>query len=168
VEFTAWLESTGLSVWVRESTSIAFGFPGILTLHAIGMGFLVGTCAAVDLRILGFAPRVSLSQMERFFPVMWFGFAVNAISGVLLLVGYPTKALTNPLFYVKLGCIAVGMAIAMWLGKTVIRSREWDFRPLDSKRRTLAFVSLAFWVGAIFAGRLLAYTCTQLMADMKC
>jgi hypothetical protein len=168
VEFTAWLEATALSIWVRESTSIAFGFPGILTVHAIGMGFLVGTCAAVDLRVLGFAPRVPLPLMDRFFPVMWIGFVLNAISGLLLLVGYPTKALTNPVFYVKLACIAVGLTVAVWLGRTVVRNPEAGLQPVGINGRRWAFVSLAVWVIGIFAGRLLAYTCTHLMVDMKC
>ena len=43
---------------------------------------------------------------------MWAGFWVNAVSGVLLLIAYPTKALTNPLFYVKLVLIAIGLGIA--------------------------------------------------------
>ena len=168
MEYLAWLENTGLSRWVRESPSIAFGFPGILTLHAIGMGFLVGTCAAVDLRVLGFAPRVPLSLMQRFFPVMWFGFVVNLISGLLLLVGYPTKALTNPLFYIKLLCIGAGMTLAVWLGRAVVHGREAGVQPSGARVRLWALLSLTFWTVAIFTGRFLAYTCTRLMVDMKC
>ena len=82
--------------WVRESPSL-LAFPTVLIFHTVGMGFLAGANIAVDLRILGFAPRVPLSLMERFFPVMSLGFFVNAFSGVLLLIAYPTKALTNPL-----------------------------------------------------------------------
>jgi len=39
--FLAWVESTALSQWIIGSPSM-FAFPGILTLHAIGMGFAVG------------------------------------------------------------------------------------------------------------------------------
>jgi hypothetical protein len=88
-----------------------FAFPAIITLHAIGMAFLAGGSAAIDLRILGFAPSLSLAAMERFLPVLWLGLAINAVSGTLLLIAYPTKALTNPVFYVKLGLIAMGR---MW------------------------------------------------------
>src|SRR5450432_3249695 len=96
--FLLGLESTGLSTWIRESTSL-WAFPGILTLHTVGMGFVAGLSAAVDLRILGFAPFVPLLELRRFFPVLWLGFWMNAVSGVLLLIAYPTKALTNPVFY---------------------------------------------------------------------
>ena len=49
--------------------------------------------------------------MKRFLPVMWFGFWLNAISGVALLIAYPTKALTNPVFYLKLVLIALAMVL---------------------------------------------------------
>src|SRR5436309_12171806 len=97
----SWIETSALSSWIRESPSL-WAFPFILILHTVGMGFLVGPNVAMDLRILGFAPRIPLSLFEKFFGVMKVAFVINVISGVLLLIAYPTKALTNPLFYVKL------------------------------------------------------------------
>ena len=141
-----------------------FAFPFILIVHAWGMGLLAGSNAALDLRILGFAPRVPLSAMEKFYPVMWFGFIINTISGILLLIGYPTKALTNPVFYLKIGCIAAGMVLMNWLRHRVVRSDK----PPSSQGKTIAALSLLVWAGAIVAGRLLAYTCKYLLGDMRC
>ena len=128
------------------------------------MGFLAGSNAAVDLRILGFAPRIPLPAMTKFYPVMWFGFAINTISGVLLLIGYPTKALTNPVFYLKLGCVAAGMVLMLWLRRKVVS----DAGAPSATGKVLAAVSLLVWVGAIIAGRLLAYTCNFLMVNFPC
>src|SRR5262245_53727548 len=102
------LEEGGLGRWIRESPSM-LAFPTIIALHAVGMGLLVGTNAAMDFRILGFARGVPISSLERLVPVMRFGFWLNAVSGVLLLLAYPTKALTNPVFYLKLLLITVAM-----------------------------------------------------------
>jgi len=141
-----------------------FAFPFILVVHAWGMGLLAGSNAAIDLRILGVARGVPLSAMARFYPVMWFGFVINAISGVLLLVGYPTKALTNPVFYLKIGCIVVGMVLMSW-----VRRRAFPRDPnLPGNVRAMAVLSLLVWAGAIVSGRLLAYTCKFLLVDMKC
>jgi len=162
--FLLWLESTPLSQWVTGSDSI-FAFPGILTFHAIGMGFAVGLNAALDLRILGIAPAVPLAEMRRFVPVLWFGFWMNAISGVLLLIGYPTKALTNPVFYLKLTLIAVGMVLFVKISRRVFGEQDRDREPASSKSqpvRRLAIISLICWTGAITAGRFLAYTYTRL------
>ena len=106
--FLIWLESTPLHDWIIESPSL-LAFPGILALHAIGMGFAAGLSTAIDLRILGVAPAVPLTEMRRLLPILWGGFWLNAASGILLLIGYPTKALTNPVFYLKLTLIAVAM-----------------------------------------------------------
>ena len=75
--------------------------------------------AALDLRVLGVAPRVPLAEMRRFVPVLWLGFWVNAVSGVLLLIGYPTKALTNPVFYLKLILIATAMVLFVRISRRV-------------------------------------------------
>jgi hypothetical protein len=176
--FLAWVESTALSQWVVGSPSI-FAFPGILTFHAIGMGFAVGISAALDLRILGVAPGVPLADMRRFMPFLWAGFWMNAVSGVLLLIGYPTKALTNPVFYLKLTLIGVAMALLARIsrrafasgsgGSSAFAEAAADRRSLGGGRsdppaeiastlRNLAIASLICWAGAITSGRLLAYT----------
>jgi hypothetical protein len=162
-EFTAWLETTPLSVWVRESPSL-LAFPFILIVHAWGMGFMAGGNFAIGLRVLGFAPTIPLDAMQKFYPVMWFGFVINAISGVLLLIGYPTKALTNPIFYIKLSCIAVGTVLMVKLGRNVVKASKWP----PSKTRLIAALSLLMWAGAIVAGRFLAYTCKYIMAGSPC
>ena len=125
VEYTAWIESTALSIWLRESISL-LAFPTALIIHAIGMGFLAGTNAVVDLRILGFARKTPLSSLERFFPVMWFGLIINVISGILLFIAYPTKAATNPVFYLKLGCIAAGVFMTLRIRARVLRAPSID------------------------------------------
>jgi hypothetical protein len=160
--FLIWLESTSLSQWVVGSQSM-FAFPGILAIHAIGMGFAVGISAVLDLRILGVAPGVNLSDMRRFLPVLWLGFWANAISGFLLLVGYPTKALTNPVFYLKLFLIGVAMVLLVRIGRRVFVGSAPDTETLRALR-PMAIVSLLCWAGAITAGRLLAYTYTRLTA----
>jgi hypothetical protein len=163
VEFAAWLENTAPSLWVRESPSL-WAFPFILVVHAWGMGFLAGGNAAVDLRVLGLARTVPLPAMGKFYPVMWFGFVINAISGVLLLIGYPTKALTNPVFYFKLACIATGTVLMVWLRRNAVRSAD----PPSHRARAFAVVSLLVWASAIVSGRFLAYTCKMLMANFPC
>jgi hypothetical protein len=156
--FLLWLESTALSQWVTGSSSM-LAFPGILAVHAIGMAFAVGISVALDLRILGVARGIPFSEIRRFLPILWLGFSVNAVSGVLLLIGYPTKALTNPVFYLKLLLIAVAMVLLVRI----------DRRASDSSSsrilRRLAIASLVCWTGAITAGRLLAYTYTRLTAS---
>lgn len=151
-----WLESTAFSIWMRESSSL-FAFPGILAVHTIGLAFIAGINAALDLRLLGVATRIPPITFERFLPAMWMGLWLNVLSGIALLIGYPTKALTNPVFYLKLAFIAAALVIL----KNVRRRLPIETVP-SRELRMLAAASLACWAGAIIGGRLLAYTYTRL------
>jgi len=84
LHFTAWIEHTDFSTWIRESPSLLLAFfPTFLIVHAFGMAFPSQErmrhwiCAFSDL------PRESpCPSMNRFFPVLWFGFIINLISGL--------------------------------------------------------------------------------------
>jgi len=162
--FFSGVESSWLSVWVREAPTM-LAFPTIIALHAIGMGLLVGANIAMDLRVLGFAPRVPLAVLETLFPVLWFGFWLNAASGVLLLLAYPTKALTNPLFYAKLALIGLALAVTLVIRKRILNKPQLEDTPVSARGKLLAGASLALWAAAISAGRVLAYTYTHLTAS---
>jgi len=156
-------EHSGLSLWVRGESMLAF--PLILTVHTIGMGFVAGTSWAIDLRILGLAKRVPLPALEKFYPVLWTALGANFVSGVLLLTGYPYKAFTNPVFYVKLSLIGLAIFLMVKIRNEVLLVFHEDQpreNPLWRHAQRLAAASLLCWVGAITAGRLLAYTFTWL------
>ena len=158
-----WLEQTRLSLWVREDPSL-MAFPGMLILHTVGMAFLVGTNVAVNARILGVGRGVPLTAMLPFYRVMWIGFWINAASGAALLMAYPTKALTNPLFYLKLALIGVGVVQARWIMRHIPDESGAGDGWMPKAMRVRAVVSLVCWLTAIPAGRLLAYTYRHLMA----
>ena len=163
--FTA-IESTAFSTWLRESPSL-WVFPFVLILHTVGLAFVVGANVAINARVLGLARGVPLFSLERYFVVMWAGFWVNAFSGVLLLVAYPTKALTNPLFYLKLLLVAAAVVLARRL-RLLLRADNPEAaepRPVTAPR-ALAVASLACWALSITAGRFLAYTYTRLLVDL--
>ena len=186
--FFTWLESTAFSVWMRESPSV-FAFPIILAVHTIGLGLIAGISVALDLRILGVASRIPAAEFRRFWPLMWVGLWLNVISGLALIAAYPTKALTNPLFYIKLGFVAAALLILRSVRK-VVTTPEYlpssvdgghpqsvaavHVRPVDDVvmaipplqlPKRLAVASLVCWAGAIAAGRFLAYTYVRLMVD---
>lgn len=165
--FFLWIEAWPLGILVRESPSI-WGFPFVLILHTVGLAFMVGVNVAVGVRAVGGASGVPLISLQRYYRWMWAGFWVNAISGVLLLIAYPTKALTNPLFYLKLTLIAVGITLAYAIRRHMLAGEAGAGAAVSTRLRTLAVASLLIWVLTITAGRLLAYTCTRLTVDTTC
>jgi hypothetical protein len=159
-----WVESTSLSMWVRGESMLAF--PTILSFHTLGMGFLAGTSAGMDLRLLGLANRVPLSELAKFYWVMWLALAVSFTSGVLLLIGYPYKAFTNPVFYVKLALIAVAVYLIVRIRKEVLLQPDPNAPDVYHRGWRFGMISLGCWAGVILAGRLLAYTYTWLRVGM--
>ena len=158
MEFFAWLENSDFPMWIKESESIWPFDIFLLSFHAIGMAILVGLSAAVALRILGFAPRLPLAPMERFFPLMYVGFWVNALSGAGLFITYPKKAVTNPGFYIKMGGVVLAVVCLRQLRRQVFGNPVGlDTRPVPMNGKILAGTLLFIWLGTITAGRLMAY-----------
>ena len=150
------LENSGFSTWVRESNSL-LAYPMILFLHTVGMGLLAGVSGLVDLRILGLAPEIPVNAMERLQPVMWGGFALNALTGIILFCPDATVKSISPVFYTKLVFVAMAMFLSVSIKKNVFRDELADKRPMPMNSKVLALASLFCWLGAITAGRLLAY-----------
>ena len=86
------------------------------------------------------------------------GIAINLTTGVLLLLAYPTKQLTNPDFYIKLTLITLAVWIMHRLKTRVFDDSTLNETAMMARGASLAKWSLVFWAGAITAGRLLAYT----------
>jgi len=156
MDFLLHIEQSGFCSWVRESDSL-FAYSGVLLVHTIGMGVVVGIAACIDLRILGFAPALRLAGMEKFSPVLWVGFWMNAFTGVILTAIHATSKLANPDFYIKLIFIGLAIVTLQMIKTNVFRAPLVDKAPPSSKAKLLAVLSLIFWTGAITSGRLLAY-----------
>jgi hypothetical protein len=153
MDFLSYLEQSNFSIWVRESGSL-WAFPGILLLHTYGMAILVGIVLVIDLRILGFAPALPLRPIAKFLPMLWVAFWVNAVTGTILLVADATTKMTNPDFFIKMAFIFVAVIVQRRIQRRVFDGPE---TPSVALPKALAVASLTCWLGAITAGRLLAY-----------
>ena len=153
--FLSWIENSAFSTWMRESQSL-WAYPGILFLHTVGLAIVAGVSAMIDLRLIGFARGIPVAPLERFFPVMWTGFWLNAASGTLLLAQDATTKFTSPLFGVKMMLIALAVADMVLIRRVVFREAnlEQSVSPLG---KVLVIASLILWFGATTAGRYMAY-----------
>jgi hypothetical protein len=160
-DFLASIEQSPLSIWVREDL---YAYFYILIFHALGMALLVGGGILVSLRVAGFASRAPLEKFRGFFPVMWVGLALAVASGVFLLIGYPAKALTNPVFALKFLFLGGGGVLVWRMAKRLfpIAARG---EPLPRWSRPAAIATLILWGAGVAAGKLLLYTYTMLTAS---
>jgi len=150
------IEQSDFSTWIRESPSF-FAFYFILLFHTVGLSLVVGANAVIDLRILGVASSLPLKPLRRLFNIAWTGLGINITTGILLLIGYPTKALTNPVFYFKLSFIALAVVL-MYRMMRLFDDANLSEAAVLVKGKAVAVLSLTFWVCAISAGRLLSET----------
>ena len=151
-----YLQETRLALWVSGSSSL-LGYPAILTLHTIGLALLVGAGVAVDLRLLGVARGTPLSALAPLFRIMWIGLAINTVSGVLLFIADAVRKGSQPIFAVKLLCVAGAVAVLVMIRSLVLHPSSAVTIAASTRARTLAMASLVLWTGAIVAGRLMAY-----------
>jgi len=133
-----------------------WAYPTVLFLHTVGLGFLVGSSMVIDLRVLGFSRDLPLQPMKKFFPIMYAGFWVNALSGIVLLVIDATSMLTNTLFYIKIAFIALAVLCGRLIARQVFNN-DGAAATVSTSSKVFAVASLALWAAAITAGRLTAY-----------
>jgi len=149
------IENTSFGVWVRESGSI-WSYPMIITFHAYGMAMVAGLSAVIDLRLLGFGSRVPVPSLNALWPLIKAGFWVSLLSGIALTIGDAGSMLISPVFYIKMGCIALAIVIGFRIRRQVFGQPE-PAAVVPARAKTLAVWSLVLWVASITAGRLTAY-----------
>ena len=154
--FFEWLETLSFSAWIRESGSL-WAFPMFLFTHTLCMAMVAGGATLISFAFLGLWPKRSpITPLEKLYPVMWGGFGFNAFTGVGLFCADATTRAINPDFWVKLLFVAIGV-VAMVKMRKVFAHPGLDSGSLPPQAKTLAWVSLVCWFGAIVAGRLIAY-----------
>lgn len=144
------MEGTAIAAWTRESPSL-WAYPTILTLHSFGLGIVVGGSLAIDFRLLGWARSIPVAALTPVVRIIWWAFAVNATSGFLLFMADATTKATQPVFLVKLTCILLALLVTVAIAR---RMRDAPDAPVGP---FLPIASVLLWLGAITAGRLMAY-----------
>jgi hypothetical protein len=150
-ELLASIEGSALAAWTRESTSI-WAYPTILTLHTAGLAIVAGVSLVVDARLLGMARQIPIETLRPLFRIMWWAFALNFITGVVLFMADATTKSSQTVFWIKLALIVLALLVT----QRVWHALNDGDRPAG-RARVFALLSLVLWTGAIIAGRLLAY-----------
>lgn len=135
--------------WLASSS---WAYPVLEVLHIVGIALLLGSLVVVELRVWGAAPALPLAALARLaLPVTLAGFALVAMSGLLMFAANPNDMLANRAFLLKLGLVALA-----GLNAAVFHTRGSLARH-DGLARALTVLSLGLWLGAIICGRWIAY-----------
>jgi len=155
----AWLEGSALGHAMRDSGPWTYAIVNLT--HILGVSSLFGAVVILDLRLLGVWKRIPLAPLtDAASAVAIVGFAVAATSGLGLIATKATEYIGNPFLYVKFPAIAAGVTNAV----AVRFTSAWQARAVRelsaSEQHRLAWIgaaSLACWLTAVAAGRLIAY-----------
>jgi hypothetical protein len=151
--FLEWLQGTWVGLLVAESL---WGYPLLETIHSLGMAMLIGSLGLINLRVLGVKRELPMLGMRQLLPLAWFGFTLNAISGTLLFTSDAVYFFESYTFRIKMVVIVLGGLNAALLGQ---RPRGGGRRCAPRRRPARSGSATAvFWLGAVIAGRLIAYT----------
>jgi hypothetical protein len=155
----AWIELSALGVFMRQTGPWTYGIVNLV--HILGVATLFGSILILDLHLIGLWRRAPLAGLSRtIVPVGKAGFAIAAVSGICLLSSNATQYTDNPFFLIKFPAIGVGL-VNVWL---IERTAGWrglgEREPSPREGRRLAVLgalSLASWLTAISAGRMIGY-----------
>jgi hypothetical protein len=153
--FLTWLQETEFAQFLASDL---YAYPVLLCLHSIGMAGVVGLVWVMSARVFGFPKGLSTATFERMSTLALWGFAINTLSGLLILSTEATRVIVNLEFQLKMACILLG-GIAVWIMLRTVRKAgpeaALDF-PLAVK--IVAGLASAAWFLAIIFGRQIAYT----------
>lgn len=151
-----WLETSPLAMWIGGSL---WGYPISLSAHSVGMAIMVGIVVMVDLRVMGCFPSLSMTGMRTAIKVAWCGFVVNVISGFALFTSQASYFSMHKAFLIKIVAILLAAINAFILQKMLkANAQNWDAgEAIPAKAKQLAMSSMALWLIAVIAGRLIAY-----------
>jgi hypothetical protein len=152
-----YLQNLPVAEWVRTSPSL-FAYTAVLTAHAVGLAIVVGVNTIIALRLLGVATLIPLSSLRQLYGVVWAGFAINLVSGLLLFISEADAMAAMVAFWGKLTLVAMGMIVAELLKRFYFAdAASIQAGVVTRTGRNLAVLSLVCWYLALIVGRLTGY-----------
>jgi hypothetical protein len=126
--------------------------------HILGLALLVGPIAVLDARLLGLFRSVPVAVVAPFLArIAAVGLLAAVAMGFLLFSVRPDHYAANPAFLAKVALVALGTLNALALRRTAAWRCVLEQGRVGLPVRIAAAASLAVWVLAVLAGRLIAF-----------
>jgi hypothetical protein len=157
-ELVHWLANTHASYVIQTVTWV---IPAVQTIHILAISAVMTAVAMIHLRTFGIAvpSQARAAVTHRFVPVICYGVLVLLTTGIVLIIGEPERELENPAFRLKMVLLVVALALTA-LFQRPLRGEPlyWDRSNLRrASALAISFVSIAVWIGIVFAGRWIGY-----------
>lgn len=153
-----WLATTPLSHAILTAKWV---IPTLQTIHILGVAVVFSSAMLLNLRIFGLFEREEPlpAVTRRLLPAIWPVLGILLLTGSLLIVAEPRRALINPTFVLKMGLLVAAVAVTAGLRSMLAPAAAGGTgRAEPVAGRALAGLSVLLWCGILFAGRFIAYT----------
>jgi hypothetical protein len=129
----------------------------VRAMHLLGVSLLVGGVLAFDLRVLGLGRQVALRGLSAYLlPLAVLGFALAAVSGLMLFVTRASELLISGLFLTKLSIIFLMGGNAVFFHLVPWRDVDrWPDGGASSLARVCVAMSALGWIAVLTCGAVL-------------
>ena len=148
MDFLLWYENGPVGTFIRESI---WGYPIVLSSHAVGMATVLGVALMLCMRVLGFAKGISIQAFDKLFIIGWIGFLINLTSGIILFAGSASMYFFQWTFQLKIGMILTGGVLLKVVMNAVRANKSM------AVQKWLAVACMSAWLIGVITGRLMAY-----------
>ena len=151
------LEDSALGHAIRQST---WAYMVANVGHIVSLVVFAGAVAVMDLRMAGaFAatsPGYVLRAARRIVVIAFVGLV---LTGATLFIAEASHVILNPVFQIKLGLIALGLAnVALFEFLVAPKVKDLPpLTPLPAAARFFGVLSIATWIAVAICGRSIAY-----------
>lgn len=155
--FSEWLYNTPVSQGIQNASWV---IPTVQSIHIIAIAMLMGSAIVLDLKLAGLIARTESATIvfRRYMPWLWAGLAVLLLTGLVMVLGEPARALENWVFWTKMGLVVIAFFLTLVMRVPMLRedlgdqSRVWSLLV-----KPLGLLAIAIWVLIIICGRWIAY-----------
>ena len=155
MEWLLWLSATPLAGALKQSGTL---YMLVSAGHILSIGLIVGAILPLDLRLLGLFQGYPATVLAPFLSrAAAAGVALAVLTGICLFSVRPVEYAANPAFLTKIALLILGIANAALLHA----GPHWPGLRADGTVtpaiRAFALVSICIWIGAVLAGRWIAF-----------
>lgn len=155
MEALAWLSTTPVAAALKASGTL---YLVVNAAHILSIGLVVGAILPLDLRLVGLIRAAPIAAVG---PLLSRTAATGVVAalatGLCLFSVRPQEYAGNPAFLVKVALVALGIVNALVLHARGAWQAAMATDSAPPALRMQALLSMVIWVGAVLAGRWIAF-----------
>lgn len=155
-EIANWVMSSGLAAALSGPEWLT---PLVQGIHILAISAVIGAALVICLRAFGLMRMdTGMSQTcGKMFPLFWGGIILAAVSGLVLVLGQPDRALMNSLFRIKMLVVLFGVVATLAVRSRVGARVAGPAENGQFSSRLVMIGMVAIWLCVIALGRWIAY-----------